>query len=240
MKRRTVLWMAGGALACGALSPSTVGGRALIGWLTGEDRRRREFTASMAAQAQDIGWLDLAPQADGGPVMRRLDGSAPSGIVQHGDITVRTGAAGSDKPGLDREELVRRLGGTRSFDAPPRRFSDAMGGLGNLKGLQPRGGKSRPDMDGRIVRLSGFVLALRFEDRALLDFLLVPYVGACSHVPPPPANQIVFVTDARDMDVSDGQFRPVRVTGLLETVAADTELALAGYRMTDPVIERVG
>ena len=240
MKRRAVLWAAGAVTVGSALLSATGGGRALVGWLSGETQRRRDWTAAMAALAQDLSWPDLVPPADSGPVVRRLDGSVPTGLIQHGDVSVRMQGTDPSRPGLDRDELIRRLGGTRSLDGRARRLSDATGGLGNLKGLQPRGGKSRPDLDGQMVRLAGFVLALQFEGRVLMDFLLVPYVGACSHVPPPPANQVVFVTGAQGMDVSDGQFRPVRITGRIEAAQADTEFALAGYRMVDPLIERVG
>ena len=43
-------------------------------------------------------------------------------------------------------------------------------------------------------------------------FLLVPYVGACIHVPPPPANQIVYVT-MEDAYISTDLFEPVWITG---------------------------
>lgn len=44
------------------------------------------------------------------------------------------------------------------------------------------------------VKISGFVVPLdRNEDSGLSAFLLVPYYGACIHVPPPPLNQIIYV-----------------------------------------------
>ncbi len=240
MNRRGVLWAAGVAALVGSAGAFASGGRAMLGRLTGDTGRHRVWNHAMAAGARDVTWPDLMPDSGAGPSVRRLDGSAPTGLIQHGEVTVVTGGAMPDKPGLDRGELVRRLGGTRSADGQRRRRSDTLGGLGNLRELQPPGGSSRSDLDGQVLRLAGFVLALQFEDRVLTDFLLVPYVGACSHVPPPPANQIVFVSGARGMDVSDGQFSPVRVTGLIETAETDTEFAVAGYRMLDPVIERVG
>ena len=49
-------------------------------------------------------------------------------------------------------------------------------------------------MNGRNVRLPGYVVPLEATAGALKEFLLVPYFGACIHTPPPPANQIVHVT----------------------------------------------
>ena len=50
------------------------------------------------------------------------------------------------------------------------------------------------ELDGQKVRLPGFVVPLDFEGTEISEFLLVPYFGACIHVPPPPSNQIVYVT----------------------------------------------
>ncbi len=49
-------------------------------------------------------------------------------------------------------------------------------------------------MDGRRIKIAGFVAPLDWEnDTRLKEFLLVPYFGACIHVPPPPANQIIYI-----------------------------------------------
>ena len=48
-------------------------------------------------------------------------------------------------------------------------------------------------LDGHVIKLPGYVLPLDFEGTLVRSFLLVPYVGACIHVPPPPPNQIVHV-----------------------------------------------
>jgi uncharacterized protein len=50
-----------------------------------------------------------------------------------------------------------------------------------------------PSLDGRKVKISGFVVPIEEKERAVTEFLLVPYFGACIHVPPPPANQIIHV-----------------------------------------------
>lgn len=51
------------------------------------------------------------------------------------------------------------------------------------------------NMDGQRIKIPGFVAPLDWEnDLQLKEFLLVPYFGACIHVPPPPANQIIYVS----------------------------------------------
>ncbi|MGE0314981.1 MAG: DUF3299 domain-containing protein [Lautropia sp.] len=53
-----------------------------------------------------------------------------------------------------------------------------------------------PAVDGRSIRIPGFVVPLNMQRRLLKEFLLVPYFGACIHVPPPPANQVIHVSSA--------------------------------------------
>ena len=42
------------------------------------------------------------------------------------------------------------------------------------------------DLHGKQVRLPGYILPLEMSGLKVTEFLLVPYVGACIHVPPPP------------------------------------------------------
>jgi uncharacterized protein len=86
------------------------------------------------------------------------------------------------------------------------------------------------DYDGERVRLPGYVLPLDFEGTRVQEFLLVPYVGACIHVPPPPPNQIVYVRIDGGIEVR-GMFEPVWVTGTFDTASISNELADIGYRI---------
>lgn len=83
------------------------------------------------------------------------------------------------------------------------------------------------------VSLPGYVVPLKSDHSDYAqEFLLVPYVGACVHVPPPPPNQIVLVR-SHDPYEFRGLFEPVTVTGELLTVNVETELAEAiGYTIT--------
>jgi len=68
------------------------------------------------------------------------------------------------------------------------------------------------DLDKKVVKLPGYVLPLDFEGTLVKSFLLVPFVGACIHVPPPPPNQIVHVEPLKGFE-SEGLFGAVWVTG---------------------------
>lgn len=48
-------------------------------------------------------------------------------------------------------------------------------------------------LDGQSVKIPGFVVPIETDGEGnLKEFFLVPYFGACIHVPPPPANQIIY------------------------------------------------
>ena len=64
------------------------------------------------------------------------------------------------------------------------------------------------DLDGKDVRIPGYVLPTEFSGDKVVEFLLVPYVGACVHTPPPPANQMVHVKVDEGF-TSEGLFAPV-------------------------------
>ncbi len=92
-------------------------------------------------------------------------------------------------------------------------------------------------LDGKRVRIGGYVVSLDFDATKVKEFLLVPFVGACIHVPPPPANQIVYVKSADGFEVT-GMFDPVWVTGTLKATTSYTGLAEAGYSLTAEKVER--
>src|SRR5206468_7419214 len=57
-----------------------------------------------------------------------------------------------------------------------------------------------PALDGKVVKLPGYVLPIEFNGKQVTEFLLVPWVGACIHTPPPPPNQIVHVKTDKPLD----------------------------------------
>jgi hypothetical protein len=101
---------------------------------------------------------------------------------------------------------------------------------------QELGGLITHAFDGKRVRIPGFLLPLDFSGTGVTDFLLVPYVGACVHVPPPPPNQLILVTTTTPYE-SEGLFEAVSVTGTMSSMAAETMFAEVGYALTADVVE---
>jgi len=64
---------------------------------------------------------------------------------------------------------------------------------------------------------------LEYIHQNIKEFLLVPYHGACIHVPPPPLYQIVHVTSTEGFQIKK-LFDSVLVTGTLETILTSTRL----------------
>jgi hypothetical protein len=84
-------------------------------------------------------------------------------------------------------------------------------------------------LDGRKVRLPGYVVPLEEGKAGLSEFLLVPYFGACIHTPPPPANQIVHVLPKAGMKLKSMDV--VWVDGTLKAQRGDSYMGVSGYRM---------
>ena len=102
---------------------------------------------------------------------------------------------------------------------------DVDGLLAKRKDIIARGRSVNPLLNGQIVRLPGYLLPLEFSGKQVSEFLLVPWVGACIHTPPPPPNQIVHVKPEKPVAMS-GMFDAVLVTGQLTTGAIKKSLSL--------------
>lgn len=93
------------------------------------------------------------------------------------------------------------------------------------------------DLSGKMVKLPGFVVPLEIGTEAIPEFLLVPYYGACIHVPPPPVNQTVYVTTAGSRAYKGKLFDTVWVTGRLKVERLSSDLGNAGYHIEDAKVD---
>ena len=99
-------------------------------------------------------------------------------------------------------------------------------------------------LNGRTVRIPGYLLPLEYQGKMVSEFLLVPWVGACIHTPPPPPNQIVHVKPEKPFE-TNGMFAAVWVTGTLTTASSKKSLFMldgsndidVGYSMRASVVE---
>ncbi|TGN40615.1 DUF3299 domain-containing protein [Marinobacter confluentis] len=90
-------------------------------------------------------------------------------------------------------------------------------------------GRVVPEMGGRSGRIPGFVVPLKTtEDMRILEFFLVPYYGACIHVPPPPPNQIIHVKYKEGFKL-EALYDPVWIEGTLEIEKTENDVAKSSY-----------
>jgi len=114
---------------------------------------------------------------------------------------------------------------TKLDDADPR-AADALAQMRRAWDAAP----VNPAMDGRDIRIPGFIVSLDGGPNELREFLLVPYFGACIHVPPPPANQIIHVMPDKPVK-GVKNMEAVWVTGKLTIGHSDTAMGKSGYRL---------
>ena len=93
-------------------------------------------------------------------------------------------------------------------------------------------------MNGQWVKLPGFIAPLNSEQGKIVEFLFVPYFGACIHVPPPPINQTILVTVAEGYGIDTGDvFLPIWVSGQLHLEGKKTDIGEAGYSINNAIID---
>ncbi|MDW6018768.1 DUF3299 domain-containing protein [Vibrio plantisponsor] len=99
---------------------------------------------------------------------------------------------------------------------------------GEAPAQQSQLGAVRPELNGSTVKIPGFVIPLEGDENTVTEFLLVPYFGACIHVPPPPPNQIIYVKFPQGAPIQQ-LWDVVYVIGTLKTESMSVELADTGY-----------
>ncbi len=94
-----------------------------------------------------------------------------------------------------------------------------------------------PEMDGQAIRVPGFIVPLEFDDKqTITQFFLVPFFGACIHVPPPPPNQIVFVEYPEGLKL-EALYDPFWISGIVKTSLTENDLATAAYTLKMQYVE---
>lgn len=100
----------------------------------------------------------------------------------------------------------------------------------------------RDDLDGKWVKISGYMVPIAYTQGSggskVSGFLMAPFVGACVHVPPPPANQIVLGNYGPGIEISLRIWvDPVVAIGRLTAKTIDVDLAKVGYQIEADSLE---
>ena len=109
-------------------------------------------------------------------------------------------------------------------------------GLG-VTDILPRSSNTVGGLDGIKAKIPGFIVPVELADNNLVkEFFLVPYFGACIHVPPPPPNQIIYARLATPEDLSN-IYDAYWISGTLRVEDVVNDVAASAYVMEVEAVE---
>ncbi|EYC50632.1 hypothetical protein AZ34_05860 [Hylemonella gracilis str. Niagara R] len=168
------------------------------------------------------------------PISRRLLTGLALALLSLGALA--QGSKAADYPEIQWEELVPR-------DWNP---ADSFRDLQHLAGLPDSDDRVQelydrmrkvwdeaptvPQLEGKAVKIPGFIVPLEGNANGLREFLLVPYFGACIHTPPPPANQIILVRSKTPLKGFE-TMSAVWVSGTLGRERKGSDMGVSGYSL---------
>jgi hypothetical protein len=150
---------------------------------------------------QTIEWVALIPEDDLDALLN------PPDFLK--DI-----ADGSDQDSVD---LLQK---NTQLDAKGKRFQKALVSTNVVN-----------EYDGKSIRIPGFIVPLESAgERIVTEFFVVPYFGACLHMPPPPPNQIIHVVVNEGIEL-ENLYDPFWFEGRLALKTIETETGVSAYTM---------
>jgi len=178
---------------------------------------------AVAAESREISWDDLLPpESEYDDVFTRLDEDTlwELGFV----VDIRDQIDAGEQ--IDEETLTDYRNRIKSMED---RGIDVEGLIAMrdkvVENRTAKDGLANNALNGELVRMPGYVLPLEFDGDIVTEFLLVPYVGACIHTPPPPPNQIVYVKILQEYIPEGGLYTPVWVNGTMTTEQIQSNLS---------------
>ena len=177
-----------------------------------------------AAESREISWDDLVPaEAEFDDAFTRLDEDTLYELILVAGVRDRLEAG----EGIDEKTLANYRERVESLE-------DEGVDVDGLMAMREQITEERiaktylanEDLNGKSVRIPGYLLPLEFDGNKVTEFFLVPYVGACIHTPPPPPNQIVHVKTKEAYTTDGGLYTPVWVNGLMKTEQSQSSLNL--------------
>ena len=200
------------------------------------------FGMGTAAEIKEIGWEDLIPPPDYEDPYEAL---TEDQLYDLGTI-VRTREFLKSNPSNVTEEMMERA------ETLEKKLDEQGIDVNGLLGMREEITEKRraqsmavvSELNGQTIRMPGYVLPLEFDGIKVTEFFLVPYVGACIHVPPPPPNQMVHVSANPGIE-SKELYEPVWVEGKIATEGITSAFNFfdgtldisAGYTMQASAVE---
>ena len=173
---------------------------------------------TLAADYETLDWLDLLPEADLQALQNRP-------TINHNSPAEDNNIPFGSEFTASEDEL---LGANLDFDLEINpAYEQALQSKNIVEAL-----------NGKDIRIPGFIVPLEFTDDLIItEFFLVPYFGACTHLPPPPPNQMVLVTAAEGFSMIN-LYTPFLISGELSTEITSNSLGTSAYSMTLDSLEK--
>lgn len=96
---------------------------------------------------------------------------------------------------------------------------------------------------GKPISIMGYMIPLDYSAKLIKEFLLVPYMPTCYHVPPPGPNMIINVKVEHLKNGLKPSYYPVKVAGVLKTIklkeSKDPYDMNGVYSLTTSLVEEV-
>jgi hypothetical protein len=138
---------------------------------------------------------------------------------------------------LEWTDLVPADAREQFSSAPAAATHDYLGEAGPAAVQQSTTAPVNNELNGKVVKIPGFIVPLDVaKDGTVSEFFLVPYFGACIHVPPPPPNQIVYVTTKKGIAL-DSIYEAYWITGTMKLQGKNSQLGSAAYSLSADNVE---
>ncbi len=139
------------------------------------------------------------------------------------------------KINLDENVDIRGIPDISEFDGSKEHLDYFLEEMGYVKEMQEKGDFINTKLNDKNIKIPGYITPIAFEGENVTEFLFVPYLGACIHVPAPPPNQIIYVKLAKGLKADD-IWSPKWITGVLHANPVSTIVANVGYSIEEAFV----
>ena len=137
---------------------------------------------------------------------------------------------------LDTKADVRGIPDISEFNNSKEYLDNFLDDMKFVKEMQEESGFINMNLNNKKIKIAGYITPIAFDGDNVTEFLFVPFRGACIHVPPPPANQIIYVKSASGLK-ADEIWSPQWITGTLLANSVSTIVADVGYSIQDASVQ---
>ncbi len=184
---------------------------------------------NLARPSVTVEWTELLPDED----LRLLE-SIPQ--VDHESLSDEQLAQDAPAEGLNSNTSAFEDQVAKAIADSKQEIEDKKSGRDWRDALKST--KVRPEFNNKHIRIAGYIVPIEYDDNQVItEFFLVPYFGACIHVPPPPPNQLIYVKHPKGFTLPD-LYTPFWVDGTVVIETQENELGLSAYSMRNVKLER--